>query len=577
MTDVFGGYNWTQQQLQSLMAYLNDQLQRGIATGYIEPAAPQAGPGRDEAMEAIYSHRYDIEEFYNENWGEGQGTPIQRMENWLSITQERMGPDGNIIRPGDEGYEQAGAIDPLQYAGAANWIEPPPPSAEDYDPGAGEAQPTLEREMYESSLDRWEAEFARTERVDDQTIKQWEDTFAYQKARDEEGDRQWGLDFLRAEGLDQAAQDRWEAEHDRVVGLDAEARRQWGLEFARAEGLDEQAYSQWEDERDDRLALAKDARDQWQKEFLRLQGLDEQAQDRWVAEFDEQVNVAAEDTRRWNEEFMRAQGLDDEAIRQFNIQQGRLSTLDVEDKRRWNAEFARAQGLDTEAIRQWGIEQSLREREFTLTEQQVATAAQQWEQEFGLSTTESERAAQQWSAEFERGGAEWEREQSWAEQYGQGQLGMDYLTLMSTLRGPRDWVQYANTLRAAQQTQFPGWAQQVAQGLGVAPFQGAAAVPAQQAGLPQPAAVAQPPAEGIALGNAPAIPAWGQAFYQQLAARPQLVRPDQWANMTPAEKEMLLGAVESGGGWAPDWMQMMQKAGPTGGQVAPVSWFGGGW
>lgn len=575
--DVFGGSNWFAKQLEAAIQQAMLEFQRQQATGYIQPREAQAGPGRDEAMQAIYSHRYDIEKFYDENWGEGSGTPLQRMENWLSITSEEVG-------------------DPITFAADQGWIELPEELTE------AEGEPTLERERYESDLDRWEDEFARTERLDVQTLQQWEDTFRYQKARDAEADREWSLEFLRAQGLDQAAQDRWEAEQGRVKRLDKVARRQWELEFARAEGLDEQAFGQWQDEHDLRVEAAKNARSQWQSEFLRLQGLDEQAQDRWTAEFEAKSDATDEDTRRWNEEFMRAQGLDDEAIRQFNIQQGRLSTLDAEQKRQWNAEFARAQGLDTEAIRQWGMEQSLREREFNLTEQQVATAAQQWEQQFGFTKDEAQLAAQQWEKTFARGGEQWEREQAWKEQFGKGQLGMDYLTLMSTLRGPRDWVQYANTLRAAQQTEFPAWAQQLAQGLGFAPFQGAMTpqqqaqqvrgretirwnevtgawepIPGAETQQMQQVAGAPPPAQGIALGQQQGVPAWGQTFMQQLAASPQLVRPDQWATMTPGEREMLLGMVESGGGWAPDWMQMMQKAGPTGGRVQGTSFFGGGW
>ncbi len=581
--DVFGGSSWFAQQLQAAIQQAMLEFQRQQATGYIQPREAQPGPGRDEALQAIYAHRYDIGKFYDETWGEDKGTPLQRMENWVGITTEEVG-------------------DPITFAADQGWIELPEAAAGN---GDGEAAPTLERERYESDLDRWEDEFARTERLDVQTLQQWEDTFRYQKARDAEADREWGLEFLRAQGLDQAAQDRWEAEQFRLSALDKDARNQWELEFARAEGLDEQAFGQWQDEHDLRVQAAKDARTQWQSEFLRLQGLDEQAQDRWTAEFEAKSDASDEDTRRWNEEFMRAQGLDDEAIRQFNIQQGRLSTLDAETKRQWNAEFARAQGLDTESIRQWGMEQSLREREFNLTEQQVATAAQQWESEFGLTREESERASQQWSAEFERGGAEWEREQAWEEEYGRGQLGMDFMTLMSTLRGPRNLRQYENVMRAAQGTQFPAWAANLAQGLGFAPYQGAVGPMqgmgmeqfaqgqqpyggAQPAGIPlTPEALAQQqqaagaPPEGIVLGQqqqgTQPYPVWGEAFMQQLARSPQLVRPDQWANMTPFERNRLMGEVEYAGADWDSWLQMMQKAGPTGGQVQGTSFFGGGW
>jgi hypothetical protein len=63
---------------------------------------------------------------------------------------------------------------------------------------------------------------------------------------------------------------------------------------------------------------------------------------------------------------------------------------------------------------------------------------------------------------------------------------------------------------------------------------------------------------------------WAQ-MGQQLS--PWQVSPTQWQNMLPSEMEGLAGMIESGGGYAPDWLAQMQKSWPTGGTVNPTSWW----
>src|SRR4030042_4618985 len=192
MTDVYGGSAWYAQQLQAVIAAAVQQFQREQATGYVQVNG-NAGNERDQALQSIYTHRYDIEQFYNENWGEGVGTPIQRVENWLSITTEDVG-------------------DPIAYATESGWFE----SA-----SGGDRTPTIEQKRYESDLEHWESEFARQNNLDMEAIRQWEDTFQRQLDRDTETDRQWNEQFLRQMGLDETAIEQWEADHSRVPWLAA--------------------------------------------------------------------------------------------------------------------------------------------------------------------------------------------------------------------------------------------------------------------------------------------------------------------------------------------------------------------
>jgi len=169
---------------------------------------------------------------------------------------------------------------------------------------------------------------------------------------------------------------------------------------------------------------------------------------------------------------------------------------------------------------------------------------------------------------------------------------LQYMNLMGQVKGPRDWVTYANLQRASQQTQFPEWARALAQGLDLEPFQ-AGAVEGPQTltswlgltpspGQPQgyvgyvPSAQAQPGYGGGYAGQAPptqqtqaAAPSWAMRYIQ-----PHQVRPNQFANMTPSEQQMLAGYIESQGGVWEDWLKKMRAAAPTGKAVG-TSYFAG--
>src|SRR4030042_818556 len=234
MTDVYGGSAWYAQQLQAVIAAAVQQFQREQATGYVQVNG-NAGNERDQALQSIYTHRYDIEQFYNENWGEGVGTPIQRVENWLSITTEDVG-------------------DPIAYATESGWFE----SASD-----GDRVPTIEQNRYESDLEHWESEFARQNNLDMEAIRQWEDT------------------FQRQLGLDEAAIDQWQQQHDMQLQAQKDARDQWQSEFLRIQGLDEQAASQWTQQFEFQLTQWNESTRQWHEEFLREQGLDDEGVRQW--------------------------------------------------------------------------------------------------------------------------------------------------------------------------------------------------------------------------------------------------------------------------------------------------------
>jgi len=71
-----------------------------------------------------------------------------------------------------------------------------------------------------------------------------------------------------------------------------------------------------------------------------------------------------------------------------------------------------------------------------------------------------------------------EQVRQWQQQFGeqskQGreQMGLQYMQLLSQLRGPRDWLNYWNVTRAGQNSELPMWATQLAQGQGLPAFQG---------------------------------------------------------------------------------------------------------
>ena len=202
-----------------------------------------------------------------------------------------------------------------------------------------------------------------------------------------------------------------------------------------------------------------------------------------------------------------------------------------------------------------------------------------------------------WIKTLEREVAEWNRELS------QQGLGLNYLNTLSGLRGPADWVQYANTVRAAEGSQLPAWAQSLVQGQNIPQFQGAGDGGYQsiwnQPAMSAWAAMGQHPVggaganqgmdtyyggpaqfstgvvpgqqvgAGVGQGQQAAMPNWAQ----QLAQNPQSIRYSQWNNMLPFEQQMLGGALENEGQDFSTWMQQMQRSWVPRQQVTPItSW-----
>lgn len=142
-------------------------------------------------------------------------------------------------------------------------------------------------------------------------------------------------------------------------------------------------------------------------------------------------------------------------------------------------------------------------------------------------------------------------------QMGEGALGMNYLGLLGSLKGPQDWMNYANVMRNAQGGNLPAWAQSLTQGQAMpqwqAPGQGINPL-AQQgpAGLLQ-----QTGAQNMAPWSAP---------------DPYQISQQQWGGLNPSERSMLQGSVEYGGGYWPDYMSQMQSAWPGQSAVGTSYW-----
>lgn len=291
-----------------------------------------------------------------------------------------------------------------------------------------------------------------------------------------------------------------------------------------------------------------------------------------------------EAVRQADQEYLRQIGLDKQQIDQWN-------KLFDQNNKQAQQEYLRQIGLDQEAIRQFDLQHGLNQQVLQL------------------------------QAELGRGG-----------------LGMDYFNLLGSLKGPEDWVQYANVQRAAEQTDVPAWARMLVEGVTPAAFQGASgpSTPASIPGMLQPTTTPTTPSApatgGLAPGNPdmgflpgapnpntggltpgnvnmgmqgaanplltqanhsagvqigasqqPAAPA-GQSLQQQAAASmPQWmaplmqghsVRSDQYQNLQPFERAMLAGAVNANSGNFDDWLYQLQQAAPKG-QATGQSFFGG--
>lgn len=70
-------------------------------------------------------------------------------------------------------------------------------------------------------------------------------------------------------------------------------------------------------------------------------------------------------------------------------------------------------------------------------------------------------------------------------------------------------------------------------------------------------------------GSVGSLPGWSEAIG---SIKPYQITPQQWNRMMPSEQEGLLGAVESFGGWGPDFLAMMQRAWPQGNAAQRTFW-----
>jgi hypothetical protein len=190
---------------------------------------------------------------------------------------------------------------------------------------------------------------------------------------------------------------------------------------------------------------------------------------------------------------------------------------------------------------------------------------------------------QDWMKTLEREVAEWNNT---LQQQG---LGLNYLQMLSQMRGPRDWVQYANTVRAAEGSQLPAWAQALVGGQNVPQFQGAGDggyqsiwnQPAQtaqgaMAATPNLAALGQQPpmsvpGEQVVAQQPVAVQATQPSWSQSLANNPQGIRYQQWSNLMPFEQEMLRGALEQEGVDWNTYLQQVQRTWVPRQSVVPIS------
>ena len=132
---------------------------------------------------------------------------------------------------------------------------------------------------------------------------------------------------------------------------------------------------------------------------------------------------------------------------------------------------------------------------------------------------------------------------------GTGELGLRYLQLLASQTGPRDWISYWNTVRAAEQTNLPAWARSLTEGLKLPAFQ---------------APVYRAPQVGASPWAAQGTGGGAAAAQQLPTVLPHQVNAQTWANMLPSERAGLQGMVEQQGGWWPDFEQQMLNAFPTG-------------
>ena len=223
--------------------------------------------------------------------------------------------------------------------------------------------------------------------------------------------------------------------------------------------------------------------------------------------------------------------------------------------------------------------------------QQWADQMRQWGEQFGWgkNTDSAGMALQQQLAsgylqsnpfltpEGGYAGASGDMMKTLEREMGEGNLGLGYLSLLGSLSGPRDWLQYARTVRGAEGTGLPTWAEslinnQQLPAFGAAyqsnqlspvydQFLGQSYNPYgvnQQASLGAEQAMLQAAAQGqnTSTGGSEAgtqQPSWSVPLAHKITQA-------QWQRMMPSEQQMLMGAVEDAGGYADDYLTQMQRS-----------------
>jgi len=262
MAEPYGGAEWIAQAIQAAIQAAMQQINWSQLMGYGYPAMyePQA-PTRNDMLNAIWENRPDIQAFYKQNWGDpakAKGDlknwrPEDAIENWLGMTGE--------LTPEEK-------ADPMAWAIAEGFIT-------DYT--AGGAVPTLARDEFEQAKEEWAATQLRLAGLDEEAIRQFNETMRFYRDQFDEDTREADRQYLRQIGLDETAIAQWDREQDRIEGMDAEYIRQANREFLRQQGLDIEGVRQFDVQHEFAKYQAQQEQANIEWEQLRLTGLDEQA------------------------------------------------------------------------------------------------------------------------------------------------------------------------------------------------------------------------------------------------------------------------------------------------------------
>lgn len=114
---------------------------------------------------------------------------------------------------------------------------------------------------------------------------------------------------------------------------------------------------------------------------------------------------------------------------------------------------------------------------------------------------------------------EWDRQhQLWGEGNQEQQLGLQYLQTLASMRGPRDWLTYANTVRNAENTQLPAYMQALANGSTLSGFQSTLGTTngtnSFQGGTLAPQYTVDPNQSYSGVGTGNYVPPWARSYGQ---------------------------------------------------------------